>query len=158
MADFAVRRATAAPALGWEAADFLDAYSRNRAPGLLSGIAASPVAQTILALRGSRQCWEGAASELLVALDERDVEQVPRCEDWPKSAHGLAGELRRLVPGPMVQWLSVTFVPGRRRGRAVDEGRTLLPNTKRTPGTPKTLLSTLPLVAPATGCAAVLGD
>jgi energy-coupling factor transporter ATP-binding protein EcfA2 len=97
MADFALWATAAAPAFGWSADAFMDAYSDNRGAAHELTLDASPVSTPLRALAADR-VFEGTATELLKELRDRVDDAVPRQDGWPKSARGLAGILRRLAP------------------------------------------------------------
>jgi len=42
--------------------------------------------------------WSGTATDLLALLSERISDETRRRKDWPKSARGLSGALRRIAP------------------------------------------------------------
>jgi len=105
MADFAVWAAAVAPALGWEAAAFLDAYASNRAAAhdtALDAVAWLP------ALRGVVP-FEGTATTLLARMNERADEPLTRGKGWPKNGQALSGGLKRLAPSLRASGIDVTF-------------------------------------------------
>jgi len=111
MADFA-RWAVAA--LGdEEGAQFLDAYARNRREAGTTALDAAPLAQAVLDLLDTVGSWRGTAQELLDELDARADEEMrrkrERLRSWPKTARGLASELRRIAPVLRQRGVDVTF-------------------------------------------------
>ena len=94
MADFAHWTVAAAPALGWEATDLLNAYAANRATANETTLEASALPGPLRSLG----VFEGTATELLTELSELAGENVARSKNWPKSPSALSGELRRLAP------------------------------------------------------------
>jgi hypothetical protein len=68
MADFALWSCAAAPALGWTAEQFLQAYSHNIQSANDLVLEASPVAQAVLQMLEHQHFWEGTATQLLAVL------------------------------------------------------------------------------------------
>jgi hypothetical protein len=91
-ASFAAR---AAPAIGLDPSDIVQAYedSRAAAQGVLAD---DPVVVALCAFMKPGQTWKGPVGELLNLLDERRHGARPR--GWPESARGLTSALRRLAP------------------------------------------------------------
>jgi hypothetical protein len=96
MADFARWSCAAAPALGWMAEKFLQAYSHNIQSANDLVIEASPVAQAVLKLMEHQHVWEGTATQLLSVLTPW-LEGIPASER-PRSAQTLSNALRRVAP------------------------------------------------------------
>ena len=96
MADFAVWSCAAAPALGWTAAQFLDAYTRNIQSASDLVLEVSPMAQAVLKLLEQQGSWEGTATQLLSGLTPW-LEGIPASER-PRSAQTLSNALRRIAP------------------------------------------------------------
>ncbi len=120
MADFA-RWAVAA--LGTESG-VLDRYADNRRTAISTAIEASPVAEAVLAYMAGRESWEGTASELLAELDAAADDETRRRRErmkaWPKTARGLAGELRRLAPALRALGIDMSFARlGHKRDRTI---------------------------------------
>ncbi|WP_051913689.1 toprim domain-containing protein [Thermorudis peleae] len=112
MADFA-RWAVAA--LGEElGAQFLARYCENRRETGTTVLDASPLAAAILAMLETGGDWRGTAQELLDDLeaqaDEETRRKRERMRSWPKTARGLAGEVRRLAPALRQHGVAVEFV------------------------------------------------
>jgi len=112
MADFA-RWAVAA--LGEElGAQFLARYCENRRETGATVLDASPLAAAILAMLETGGDWRGTAQELLDDLeaqaDEETRRKRERMRSWPKTARGLAGEVRRLAPALRQHGVAVEFV------------------------------------------------
>lgn len=118
LADFARRGAALAPAVGWSAEDFLDAYADNRAAGHAAAVEDSVVAQALVAWFGDGGPWEGTASQLLKSLTTHVGEVPARARSWPKSARALANALRRLVPNLRALGTEVRFSRDTGRSRA----------------------------------------
>lgn len=110
MADFALWVTAAAPALGWQPDTFLDAYAVNRAGTHEFIVEASPFAATLIEfVKNQREPWEGRASALLAALNERADEATRKQRGWPADATRLSSDLRRIAPnlraiGLAVEW------------------------------------------------------
>ena len=51
-----------------------------------------------LELLDAQGCWQGSASELLKALEERVDDQAKRQHGWSKNPRSLSGHLKRLSP------------------------------------------------------------
>jgi putative DNA primase/helicase len=77
MADFARWSCAAAPALGWTAEQFLQAYNHNIQSANDLVLDASPVAQAVLQLLEHHGVWEGTATQLLSVLTPL-LEGTPR--------------------------------------------------------------------------------
>jgi hypothetical protein len=112
MADFAVWVAAAAPALGWSATRFLEAYEANRRLAHETALDASLVAgplRALLAENGGR--WDGLLKDLLQALSGQVGEEIRRQKGWPKTSRGLSGTLARLAP--VLREVGITYRLGR---------------------------------------------
>jgi hypothetical protein len=100
MADFAVFAAAAAPAFGWSADAFLEAFAENRLTRVERVVEADPVGEVIHRLvleadpqkelperpEGKRwsEHWEGTASEFLKELEAAVSDGTRRQKRWPK--------------------------------------------------------------------------
>lgn len=112
MADFALWATAAEPALGWPPGAFLATYRANRAEGSDQALDASPVAQAVRTLTAKHPAgapWEGTAGELLAALAPLAGEAATKSREWPKTARGLAGELRRFAPALRAAGVAVAY-------------------------------------------------
>lgn len=98
MADFALWVTAAEKTLGWEHGTFMAAYRGNRDSANDLAIESSPVGQPLLDFLDANHGWEGSASELLNAIEERVPDQIKRHKAWPKNNRSLAGQLKRLAP------------------------------------------------------------
>lgn len=96
LADFALWVTAAEEGLGWEPGAFVDAYRHNREGAVETSIEADPIAGAVCALVEHRD-YEGTATELLAALEERVTESVRKMRIWPP-ANKLKARLRRLAP------------------------------------------------------------
>ena len=101
MADFAAWGYAIAEAAGWGGARFLAAYERNVGRQHEEAVAASVVAQAIIAFMESRGAWEGPASALKITLDpvaeQQGIDLKSRWSGWPADAPRLSKEVRRLA-------------------------------------------------------------
>jgi putative DNA primase/helicase len=109
MADFAKWGTAAAPALGWDAQSFLDAYAQNRADANAVALDDSAVAQAVHALASAVGHWEGTATGLLETLKARAAESRQSLRDWPRNDRGLSAVLRRMAPNLRAVGVAVTF-------------------------------------------------
>jgi hypothetical protein len=107
MADFARWSCAAAPALGWTAEQFLQAYTDNIESANNLVLEASPVAQAVLKLMEYQNCWEGTATQLLAVLTPW-LEGLS-AQDRPRSAQTLAQTLRRLASNLRKAEVEITF-------------------------------------------------
>lgn len=101
MADFAKWAVAAAPALGMNPMDFLNAYTGNRQNIHELELESSQVAAEIVALTGeipNHEEWAGTATELLEKLNAKVGDTVQRRMDWPKNGRLLSSTLMRLAP------------------------------------------------------------
>ena len=111
MADFAHWAVSAEQGLGFTSGTFLKAYDKNRKDANGLALEASPLVAPIIAITEKVRRWEGNASELLQELVLRSGEEITRGRDWPRSARGLAGILRRLAPNLRAIGILVSFLP-----------------------------------------------
>lgn len=116
MADFACWVVSAESAMPWKLGAFMGAYTGNRAEANDLALEASPVASMLIRWMESRQGveWNGTASELLSNLDQFEPLKAGarRPTDWPKSARGLSGALRRVSPNLRIAGIDVELPDG----------------------------------------------
>lgn len=98
MADFVRWAVAAAPALGFPAEAFLDAYSDNRRAGHEAMLEDSLIAGPIVAVAKRPGAWEGTAADLLREMEKDMSEEARKRRGWPKNARALSGAIRRLAP------------------------------------------------------------
>jgi len=98
MADFALWATAAEKALGWDHGDFMAAYKDNRNSANDLAFESSSVGQPLLDFLEHNNGWDGSASELLEAIEQRVSDQTKRAKPWPKNARSMAGHLKRLSP------------------------------------------------------------
>lgn len=100
MADFALWVAAAAPAFGWEPGAFLAAYEANRESANEIALESSPLVDTLRVFLAAQPLavWENTASALLQSLNMQAPVGVIVQKGWPKAAHVLSGQLKRLAP------------------------------------------------------------
>src|SRR5262249_54720879 len=101
----------AEPGLGWSRDAFMAAYSGNREDANALTLDANPMAAPLRSLAAEGD-FEGTATALLKALQERVDESVTRQPGWPKGARGLSGMLRRLAPNLRAVGVQVDFSKG----------------------------------------------
>ena len=97
MADFARWVEAGAPAFGWQPGYFLQIYSGNRASADELALDALPIGAALRAFMAERREWEGTATQLLTALGDISGDATKE-RGWPKRAHTLSGQLKRLAP------------------------------------------------------------
>jgi putative DNA primase/helicase len=137
MTDFAVWAAAAAPAFGWTADDFLQAYTRNREEAVERVLEADPVADAVIDFTGqaaiwkpaefrdgsvdwARHVWKNPATALLRELGNLVPDDTRRERSWPKDGTHLSERLRRLAPALRTKGIMVDF--GRARVELPDGG------------------------------------
>jgi len=112
MADFVKWVVAAAPYIGLEPKDFLEAYAGNRRSVHELALESSPVGFKIINLAEELPDgdeWTGTATELLDKLSIGVGDTAQRRKDWPKSAGVLSGTLRRLAPNLRAVGIEVTW-------------------------------------------------
>jgi hypothetical protein len=117
MADFAKWVAAASPAFGWSEQDFLITYTRNRREAVELGLEASLVAGLIRSLLEGQTEWCDTASELLNEFRLSTSETDQRSRAWPRSAHALTGQIRRLMPALRSIGIAIEFHREAKTGR-----------------------------------------
>ncbi len=133
MADFAQTAAAIAPAIGWTAEAFLEAYAKNRKASRTSSVESSLVGVALAGYMAKRATWSGTATELLAELATSAGEQTTKLRDWPTTPRKLSGELRRLAPSLHAVDIALTF--GERTGK--NGARMLnLDKLRKTPSAP----------------------
>ena len=120
MADFAVWAVAAEPALALSPGAFMSAYTGNREMANELVLEASPVFAPLLGLLKIKS-WEGPATELLVALDNRIEEKAKELKAWPKNGRSLSSALRRIAPNLRAVGIEIDFIqsPGPRSKRII---------------------------------------
>ena len=91
-----------------EPGQFLKAYTDNRSGANEMALDVSPLPALLRELVKTG-VWEGTASDLQAALDERAGDGVKRLKAYPKNAKGVGSALRRLAPNLRETGLEVTF-------------------------------------------------
>jgi putative DNA primase/helicase len=124
MADFAVWAAAAAPALGWEAKVFLDAYTENREAANELTLEASSIAPFIS--HKADIGFTGTATQLLREITLLAAEDIKRQKSWPKHERSLSNALCRIAPNLRATGIDVDFrrEPGGSRQRVITIMRT----------------------------------
>ena len=122
MADFAAWGYAIAEGAGWGGSRFLAAYERNISRQHEEAVAASVVAQAVIAFIDERDEWQGPASLLKPALDQvalqQGVDPRDRRSGWPRDPARLSRELRRLAETLPASGVEVTF-PYQRNRRSI---------------------------------------
>jgi hypothetical protein len=113
MADFALLAASAAPALGSTAEDFLTAYAGNRSDAHEVALDGSMITELIVNFVDGCVEWTGTMADLLAQIESLVPEGRHRERGWPRNARALSGALRRAAPdlrsiGIIVDWLPRT--------------------------------------------------
>lgn len=125
MADFAAWVCAAESALPWASGRFITAYRANIKRGqavAVDSAAIGPVLEKLIANHGGR--WSGTLSELLRILDimsggEGWESSYRRPKDFPQTAKGLSGQIRRLAPSLRAAGIDVDFNGHSRNGNMV---------------------------------------
>lgn len=115
MADVAKFVTAAEEALGWSPDTFLTAYEDYRRTARINALEASHVGTALLKLMEQYPKWEGTATELLAEL-ERQLPPTAKKTNFPSSARGMSGSLRRLIPNLKEVGIEVDMPEGARRG------------------------------------------
>lgn len=102
MADFARWSVATEQALGGSAGAFMEAYGASQEEAVGQALEASPVAAPLWKFarlyKGPGNAWTGSATDLLEELAQRVDDDVKRAKGWPRAAHALSRELKRLAP------------------------------------------------------------
>jgi hypothetical protein len=98
LADFARWVEAGAPAFGWQPGAFIKVYDTNRASADELALDASPIGPMLLAFMEECGEWQGTATDLLSALNERATDTAKKERGWPKQAASLSGQLKRIAP------------------------------------------------------------
>lgn len=121
MADFATWVEAAAPAIGWQAGEFLACYEGNRRAAVETTIEADAIAVLVRELITRESSWEGTARDLLTLLNQRADADIKQAKGWPSDPARLGNRLRRAAPGLRQLGIDVTFRDqNRRRGRIIE--------------------------------------
>ena len=78
--------------------EFLDRYEAARIEANAAALEASTVALSIQKFMFGRDEWEGTAGELLKLLETVSSDTERKQKDYPKTAHAMAGALKRIEP------------------------------------------------------------
>lgn len=97
MADFAYWIQAIEPGLPWKKGGFLQVYRENRQQIVEQAVESDTVASAIQRLieTATNGGWEGTPNDLLIALDEREADNVKKEKYWPKNASTLSRRLKR---------------------------------------------------------------
>jgi hypothetical protein len=121
MADFAMWATASEPGLGLEPGAFMKVYEGNRTEAVRETLDNDPVATPLIKFLDQlhdegNDLWEGSCGELHQRLDSLVDERVKRSRQWPDSARGLSGRLRRLVTFLREVGIIITFNPKGAKG------------------------------------------
>lgn len=114
MADVAKFVTAAEQGLGWQSGRFVKAYEDYRRTAKINTLEASHIGTALLTLMGTFPRWEGTAAELLEEL-ERRLPRLSSRKNFPTSARGMSGALRRLIPNLKEVDIEVEMPEGARR-------------------------------------------
>lgn len=112
MADFAAWVVAAEETLPWPAGGFLAAYEQGVTDAndvILEGSIIAEPLRRIVAGYGTAG-WTGTSTELLAEMNGIVSEDLRRRKEWPKSARGVSGQLRRIAPTLRNVGVDVTFI------------------------------------------------
>jgi hypothetical protein len=109
MADFATWATAAEAGLGLPTGAVMAAYQGNRAAVNQTALEASPIAALVIALVREQGVWSGTATDLLQAVEGRADDWTRRAKGWPRTAHGMAGALRRSAPNMRKAGMRIEF-------------------------------------------------
>lgn len=102
MADFARWGAATEQALGGSPGSFMNAYTESQEEAIDTALESWPIVAPLWkfarAYAGEENAWEGTASDLFKALNERASDDLKRAADWPKQPNVLTGQINRLAP------------------------------------------------------------
>jgi hypothetical protein len=121
MADFAHWGEAVSVALGWQPETFLSRYLANRRDACATALDDWPIVE---ALRGLVEvykrdgCRAGSPSQILEELGYFMPEHTLRSARWPKNAHSLSSQLRRIAPQLRTIGIDVEF-DRQRTGRVI---------------------------------------
>lgn len=104
-------------AQGLPAGHFSDVLDEAQGEGVLRGLETFGISNAIsILMEGRPKPWKGTCLSLLGELSE--LPGIDRSH-WPKSARGLAAQLKRIAPGLRRTGISVEMLERDRRGRSV---------------------------------------
>jgi hypothetical protein len=115
MADFARLAVAAEPAFGADLS-FMEAYNLNREEAHAAVVETSSMGEHLRQMVLVSGTWEGTASELLQALNERASESEQRSQSWPKIPNRVKPALQRLAPSLRHIGVEVEFPPRSDKG------------------------------------------
>jgi hypothetical protein len=95
-------------ALSWPPGAFEADLAEMRAGSRDSALEASPLTAALVML-AEEGGFEGTADDLRKELEKRVDERTAARRDWPKTARGISGHLRRLVPDLRSRQIDVLF-------------------------------------------------
>jgi hypothetical protein len=129
MADVARFVTAAEQALGWEHGAFLNTYDEYRKTARINALEASHVGTALLDLMEHYPRWQGTATQILEELDRRLCKTAKRT-NFPSSARGMSGALRRLIPNLKEVGIEVEMPEGTRRSSELKRVARIITITK----------------------------
>ncbi len=122
MADFCTWSVSTEIGMGWDPL-FLKAYAGNRAQANIMALEGNHVAEELQKAIFPTS-WTGTAAELLEELNIYVSDTVKKLKEWPKSARGISGQLRRVAPNLRKVGINVVFSRGKNRLIAISKDST----------------------------------
>lgn len=116
MADVARFVTASEPGLNWDSKKFLNVYDEYRRNARINALEASHIGTAILSLMEDFSKWEGTATELLEALDSH-LPPTAKRKNFPTSARGMSGSLRRIIPNLKEVGIEAELPEGARRSK-----------------------------------------
>jgi hypothetical protein len=102
--------------LPWNPGFFVRAYEDIRVDTVETLLESDAVAIAVRALIARQPDWKGTATDLLTKLNAAATDEFRKAENWPKTARGMSGALRRVAPG--LRKLGYTLEFGERESNA----------------------------------------
>jgi hypothetical protein len=109
MADFAIWATAAEAGLGLPAGAAMAAYQGNRAAANQTALESSQLATLVIELVSKQGAWSGTATDLLHVMEKRADDLARRAKWWRRTAHGMAGALRRVAPNLRKAGMRIEF-------------------------------------------------
>ncbi|MGC9985862.1 MAG: ATP-binding protein [Polyangia bacterium] len=141
MADFAIWATAAEAGLGLPAGAAMAAYQGNRAAANQTALESSQLATLVIELVSKQVAWSGTATDLLHVVEKRADDLARRAKWWPRTAHGMAGALRRVAPNLRKAgiWVEHSRAGGHDRQRLITISMAPPPAPEPSVGPPRTV-------------------
>jgi hypothetical protein len=141
MADFAIWATAAEAGLGLPAGAAMAAYQGNRAAANQTALESSQLATLVIELVSKQVAWSGTATDLLHVVEKRADDLARRAKWWPRTAHGMAGALRRVAPNLRKAgiWVEHSRAGGHDRQRLITISMAPPPAPEPSAGPPRTV-------------------